>query len=54
MKACVDYALNGDAIWYNGKSVSASARRPRTIPDGKRQEFWRKWQNVEGGEEERK
>lgn len=44
MDACSDYIENGAAFWYNGKSVSGTARLPKVIPAEKRAMFWRRWE----------
>ncbi|CAN8068111.1 unnamed protein product, partial [Agarophyton chilense] len=46
MDACSEYILNGATFWYNGKSVTGSARKARIIPLEKRQQFWRKWEQL--------
>lgn len=49
MDACSDYIENGAAFWYNGKSVTGTARLPRVIPSEKRAKFWRRWEQLMDG-----
>lgn len=47
MEACIKYIETGDPIWYNGRCISGSARRPNVIPSQKRQDFWEKWSELQ-------
>lgn len=53
MEACTEYIESGKPIWYNGRSVSGSSRRPTMIPSQQRRDFWKKWSRLQSlqGEE---
>lgn len=48
MEACTNYISSGTQIWYNGKCISGSSRRPPTkMPVQKQQDFWQKWNELQ-------
>lgn len=47
MVACTNYIENDDPIWYNGKRVSGRSRRHTSIPPKKREQYWKKWTELQ-------